>query len=198
MQEINNVIPNAAAPVMRKKRQRGFALLELVLAVAVVGVLAAIGTGVYSAMNSGIKADDQANKTITMASAIQKNWRNSGGYATVTGAELNKLSLIAAPLRFDTPNVVDAFGNPMIINGGAASFAITTGGTAGAIGPEDCATIANKLASIAHSIRIGVDATAAGGVISGGHVFKSGTTYTQANLGAGCEEAGTVIAAQFR
>ncbi len=71
MQAINNVIPNAAVPVTRKKRQRGFALLELVLAVAVVGVLAAIGTGVYSAMNSGIKADDQANKTITMASAVQ-------------------------------------------------------------------------------------------------------------------------------
>ena len=198
MQANSNVIPQANAKCNSNKRQRGFALLELVLAVAVVGVLAAIGTGVYSVMNSGIKADDQANKTITMVSAIQKNWRNSGGFASVTGAELNKLSLIAAPLRFETPNVVDAFGNTMIINGGASSFAITTGGASSSISAEDCATIANKLSSVAHTIRVGDDATAAAGVVTGGHLFKSGTTFTQANLGAGCEETGTIIAAQFR
>ena len=198
MQASNNVSPQAVADLKRKKRQRGFALLELVLAVAVVGVLAAIGTGVYNAMNNGIKADDQANKMITMASAVQTNWRNSGGYTTLTGAELNKLSLIAAPLRFVTPEEVDAFGNKMIINGGAATFAITTGGATGAIGPDDCSTIANKLAAIAHTINIGKAATAAAGVVSGGVVFKAGTTFTQANLATGCADAPTVIAAQFR
>lgn len=188
----------SAKAAIRRQVQKGFALLELVLAVAIIGVLAAIGTGIYSSLNSGITADDQANKTIAMASAIQKNWRNSGSFTTLTGAELNKLALVVPPLRFATPDVQDAWGNTMTINGGASSFAITTGGTTAAISKEDCAAIANKLASIAHSIRIGAAATAAAGVISGGELFKTGGTITQTALGTGCNEDDTVIAAQFR
>jgi hypothetical protein len=180
------------------RRARGFVLTELLLGLAVVAVVVLIGAGVYNNLRGGISADDQGNKMIAMAAAIQNNWRNAGTYTTLSGAELNKLALINAPMKFVTPDVADAWGNPMIINGGAASFVMSVGGADSPINKDACASIANRLASIAQSIRIGASATGAAGVATGGAVFKQGETITQASLGTGCSEASTVIVAQFR
>ena len=63
--------------------QAGFALGEMLLAVAVVAVLVGIGAVVYGNIRGGIAADDQAGSTIELVSEIQKNWRNAGTFATV-------------------------------------------------------------------------------------------------------------------
>ncbi|CAN7741750.1 hypothetical protein LJR118_006642 [Acidovorax sp. LjRoot118] len=180
------------------RSSKGFVLTELVLGLAVVAAVVAIGVGAYTVIRGGISADDQGNKMISMAASIQNNWRNAGSYATLTGEELNKLALITAPMKFVTPDVTDGWGNTMTINGGPASFVMSVGGATAPINKDACASIANRLSSVAQTIRIGTSATGAAGVATGGNVFKQGETYTQASLGTGCNEPSTVIVAQFR
>ena len=184
-------------------RSAGYALAELLLAVAVVALLVGISAGAYAFLRGGINADDQATKTISLAADIQKNWRNAGSYATLAPAELNKLALVQKPLKWDGTNVQDGYGNTMAISGGTTSFVITIGGTTNAVSKEDCASIANRLANgVATNVNVG-SAAAAGtaanaGQVTGGNVFKAGTTINQASLGTGCSETNPVIAASFR
>lgn len=188
--------------INKRRAAMGFVLTELLLGIAVVAVVALIGVGVYRSLRSGINADDMADKTIGLVAEIQKNWRTAGSYTSVSAVEVDKLSLINAPMRMSGANLTDAYGNTMSLNGSQASFALTIGGATTPIAKDDCATIANKIAAIASVVRIGAAATVGSGgtagTVTGGNVFKSGATITQASLTDGCNEANTVIAAQFR
>jgi hypothetical protein len=188
--------------INKRRAAMGFVLTELLLGIAVIAVVALIGVGVYRGLRSGINADDMGDKTIALVSEIQKNWRTAGSYTTVSAVEVDKLSLINAPMRMNGSNLQDAYGNAMSLNGGQASFALTIGGSTAPIAKDDCATIANKIAGIASVVRIGAAATVGSGgtagTVTGGNVFKSGATVTQSSLTDGCNEANTVIAAQFR
>lgn len=186
------------APAALARRTKGFVLQELLMGIAIVAVLGVIGAGVYLGLRSSISADDMANKTIEMATEIQRNYRNAGSYASLSAAELDKISLLKAPIKFVSPNAVDGWGNTMTINGSAATFALTIGGSTTAIGKDECATVASKLGALASKITIGADAAAAAGVVAGANVYKDGSTYTQTALTTGCSAANPVIAAQFR
>lgn len=179
------------------RKSLGFALQELLLAVAVVAVLGIIGAGVYKSMRSNINAEDMGSKTVELVTEIQKNWRSAGDYTTLTPDGINKLSLIKPPIRFDGTNLVDAWGNVINLSGARGTFALTIGGATAPIAKEDCAAIANKM-DIASIVRVGSSATAAAGVVSGGNLFKNGVTVDQTALLTGCNEASTVIAVQFR
>lgn len=188
---------------LKKKLNSGFALGEMLLAVAIVAVLVGIGAVVYGNLRGGINADDQAAKTISLVSDIQKNYRNAGTFGTLTAAEINKLLLLQKPLKFDGTNVVDAYGNVMVVSGGTTSFVLTIGGTTNPVSNADCAAIANRLgAGVATNINIGTAATAGTGAtagqVTGGNVFKAGSVITQTNLTTGCNEANPVIASMFR
>jgi type II secretory pathway pseudopilin PulG len=188
---------------LNRMNSAGFALGEMLLAVAIVAVLVGIGAVVYGNLRAGITADDQASKTISLAAEIQKNYRNAGTYMTLSAAEVNKLLLVQKPLKFDGTNVLDAYGNVMTISGGTNTFAISMGGITNAISNSDCATIANRLATVAWFVTVGFGAgvgtgAGAGQVSGGGNLFKQGKTINQSNLAAGCSEANTIIAASFR
>ncbi len=184
-------------------RSAGFALSELLLAVAVIALLVGISAGAYAFLRGGINADDQATKTIALAADIQKNWRNAGSYGTLAPAEINRLALIQKPLTWDGVNVQDGYGNIMRVSGGSTSFVLTIGGTVNPVAKDDCASIANRLATgVATNVSIGSTATAGvgptAGQVTGGNPFKVGTTINQSNLGIGCNETNPVIAASFR
>lgn len=188
--------------VRQLKKARGFVLQELLVGLVVVAILAVIGIGIYNGMRADINATDQGNKTIEMVSAVQKHWRNAGNYGTVSAAGINQINLVKSPIRYDGTNLTDAWGNTMSVSGGTTSFSLTVGGATSAMDKEDCATIAARLAAIALNVRIGTAAAvgsgATAGQITGGNLYKNGTTYTQASLTTGCNEASPVIAAQFR
>ena len=185
-----------------KKINAGFVLTELLLGIAVVAVIALIGAGVYQSLRANVNADDMADKTIALVSDVQRQWRNAGPYASLSAAEVDKISLVKAPLKMNGTNMVDAWGNTMSLSGSASSFALTIGGSTFPISKEDCSTIANKLSSLASVIRIGADAAAgsggSAGTVTGGNLFKSGATITQSGLTDGCSATNTVIAAAFR
>lgn len=188
--------------VSRSNRAAGFALTELLLALAVVAVFALIAAGVYQSMRSSVNAEDMGDKTIGLVSDIQKHWRNAGSYSTLTADEVSKISLVKAPLKMSGTNMVDAWGNTMSLNGGSSSFALTIGGATFPISNEECATVANKILSLATTIRIGSDAAvgtgASAGTATGGNLFKSGSTVTQSGLTTGCSSSNPIIAATFR
>ena len=194
---------NSQHDSIRARRSAGYALAELLLAVAVIALLVGISAGAYAFLRGGINADDQATKTISLAADIQKNWRNAGTYSTLAPSEINKLALIQKPLKWDGTKVQDGYGNTMSVSGGTTSFVLTIGGTANAVSKEDCASIANRLATgVATNVNIGTSAAAGSGgtagQVTGGNVFKVGTTINQANLATGCNETNPVIAASFR
>jgi prepilin-type N-terminal cleavage/methylation domain-containing protein len=188
---------------MKRNGNRGFALGEMMLAVAIVAVLVAIGAAVYGNMRSGINADDQAAKTVQLAADVQKNWRNAGTFATVSGSTVNALSLVQKPIKFDGTNLVDAWGNTMSMSGGTTTFSLTIGGATNPLGKDECASVVNRLgAGVATNINVGATAAlgsgATAGTVTGGNVYKAGQTVTQASLTTGCSEASTVVAASFR
>ncbi len=191
---------NSQHDSIRARRSAGFALAELLLAVAVIALLVGISAGAYAFLRGGINADDQATKTISLAADIQKNWRNAGSYTTLAPAEINKLALIQKPLKWDGTKVQDGYGNTMSVSGGPTSFVLTIGGPINAVSKEDCASIANRLATgVATNVNVGTSAAAGGaGQVTGGNAFKVGTIINQANLATGCNEPNPVIAASFR
>lgn len=188
--------------VAKKKKQLGMTLQEMMLVFVVVAIVTAIAVGVFNNLRGGVAADDMASKTLLLASNIQKHWRNAGSYTTLTAEAVDKISLVEKPLRMQGTSLLDAWGNTMGISGGQSAFSITIGGSTNPINKEDCATLANNLSSIATSIRVGADAAvgsgATAGTITGGNLFKNGTTIDQAALIDGCNASDTIIAAQFR
>ena len=199
---INSITRLPSCNVSRKpkgcRESRGFVLTELLLAIAIVAVLGLIGVGVYQGLRGTISADDRADKSIAMVADIQKNWRNVGSYSSVSGSEINKLSLIKSPMKFDGNAMQDAWGNTTTLNGGTTSFALTIGGATNPIDKDACGSIATKLAGLATNINIGQAASGVSGQVSSGNVYKTGATITQTGLTTGCNETGTIIAAQFR
>lgn len=187
-----------AAAGSKRFMQRGAVMGEMMLYVVIAGVLVSAAFGIYQFVRSSVSAGDVGDKVMIMVTDIQKNWRRAGSFATVTPAEVNKLSLVRSPLRYDGTNVIDGWGNIMTLNGGPASFALTIGGATTPMQQDDCATVVARLESLAAVIRIGADAAATGGAVSGGSVYKSGATITQAGLTDGCSATNPIIAAQFR
>jgi len=187
-----------AAAGSKRFMQRGAVMGEMMLYVVIAGVLVSAAFGIYQFVRGSVSAGDVGDKVMIMVTDIQKNWRRAGSFATVTPAEVNKLSLVRSPLRYDGTNVIDGWGNTMTLNGGPASFALTIGGATTPMQQDDCATVVARLESLAAVIRIGRDAAATGGAVTGGSVYKSGATITQAGLTDGCSDTNPIIAAQFR
>lgn len=184
-------------------RAAGFALGELLLTVAAISALAAVGLGVYSNVRSSATADDQAQVMVDLAANVRRVFAKAqGNYTGVTAARVSAMGLVRAPLRWDGGSLRDAWGNAMTVYGsGPWRFSMTAGGTR-PMSASECAALATRLAISAHIVRVGSTAAVAtsgadDGLVTGGNVYKDGTTINQAALGTGCAEASPVVGATF-
>ena len=179
-------------------RQRGVSMIEVAVWSVVLGIVTATVLGYFGGVKGGYSAGAMGEKVILLVSEIQKNWARANDYSTVTAEEVNKLSLIKSPMRYDSSQLYDGAGNTMDLNGSRISFALTIGGSSFPLNKDDCATIVSRVETTAVAVRVGTSAAAAAGVISGGNLYKSGGDITQLGLTTGCSEPNPKIAAQFR
>jgi type II secretory pathway pseudopilin PulG len=186
-------------------RNRGFALNELLLMVAIVSVLVAIGASVYSGLRDNVGAEEQAQRMVDMAADVRRFMgKAEGTYLGLTPARANGLGLIKLPLRWDGTKILDRWGNAMDLFGaGPFQFSITAGGAASTMSPSDCAALASKLASSALQVMVGTGtviskAGATNGWVTGGLLYKDGMVVSQSNLTTGCAQASPVVGASFR
>ncbi|WP_368351395.1 type IV pilus modification PilV family protein [Paracidovorax oryzae] len=182
----------------RPSHQRGVSMIEVAVWSVILGVVVATVLSYFNGVKGGYNAGAAGEKIILLTSEITKNWSRANDYSTVSPTEVNKLSLIKSPLRYDSGSLYDGAGNTMDLNGSRISFALTVGGSSFPLNKDDCATIVSRIEPVAVAIRIGTSAAASAGVISGGNVYKSGGDITQTGLTTGCSEPSPKIAAQFR
>lgn len=185
--------------VKQYKKQKGFTLIEIMIAMGIIGAAVAVVLYYQSKAESASKVTDTTTAVTTMISKI-KTIYGSSGYTTLSATAVNGMSIITQPLKWDgTSAVLDSWGNAMSLNGSASSFALTLGGATSAITKDECVTLATNLANSAKLVSVGA-VTAASGAISGGKAYKDATgALSIANLAdpAGCGATSPVVGLQF-
>ena len=178
--------------------QTGFTLIEIMIALGIMGFAIAAVMYYQTRAETSQQSNQVATSLVTMASKVKAYYGPTNSFTAVSGTTLNQIAVVPKGMTYDGTNVVDPWGNAMSINGSAATFALTVGGSTGPLDKEACASIASKLAENAQAVRVGA-ATAAAGVIAGGSAYKAiGGSPDAALLGTGCSVANPVVAAQFR
>ncbi len=184
-----------------KPGARGFALHEMMLAVAVGSLVVAISAGAYSVLKRRVVADDQAIKLVALGEDIRRHWRGTGSFAGLSAPALFKLGLVQRPMTADAVGVYDAWMALMLFSGADTRYAIILGGN-GVMTRDECGAVAAGIAASAYEVRVGAGVGPGTGSslgrLTGGYGYKSnGSTYDQPALASGCAEAGTRIGVSF-
>ncbi len=179
----------------------GFALNEMMLALAVVSLVIAISAGAYSLLKRRVSADDQAIKLVALGEDIRRHWRGTGTFTGLSTAALFKLGLVQRPMTADAASTYDAWLAPMQFSGADTRFAIVLGGN-GVMTRDECSALASGIEATAYEVRVGTGVALGSGAtlgrLTGGYAYKSnGSSYDQAALASGCAEAGTKIGVSF-
>jgi hypothetical protein len=182
-------------------RPAGFALHELLLALATVSLVMAISAGAYATLKRRVLADDQAVKLAALGDDIRRHWRGTGSFAGLSAPALLKLGLVQRPMTADAAGAYDAWSSPMQFAGADTRFAIVLGGN-GVMTRDECSAVASGVEAGAWEVRVGAAVApgtgAALGRLTGGFAYKaSGNQYDQAGLASGCAEAGAKIGVSF-
>lgn len=112
---------------VRARRGRGYALSELLLAVAVFAVLAAAAGSGYMYMKRTALAQDHALKLVNLVNETRRAYRPLASFSTISGSGLYKMGLVQKPMYSDGTNVYDAWANQMTFAGADTYFAFLTG-----------------------------------------------------------------------
>ncbi len=180
---------------------RGFALIELLLAVAVLGLAVGIMATSFKTLKTSQVADDMAVKTVQLANDIRKYWRASGTFTTLGLTGLYKLGIAHSPMYIDSATFADAWSNNIAIQGADTYFALVMGGN-GVMSPQECAAFATGMADASYEVRVGASvALGTGGSVgrtAGGYSYKAnGNTFDMNALQTGCAEANTKVGVSF-
>ncbi|WP_166259103.1 type IV pilin protein [Marinobacter salicampi] len=120
----------------QKSRQAGFTLMELMIAVAIIGILAAIAIPSYTGYVENARATDAQGALTSFGSAMERYHTQNGSYLGADGGTAAISDTLTAPTIFPTQAPLDGstkFYNLRIFNLTANSYelrAVPIAGTA--------------------------------------------------------------------
>lgn len=184
------------------KKQKGFTLIEIIIALAVIGV--AISGMLYyqSRADTSQKVNDTTSAITTMVGSIKTTFAPANSYADVTAQNLINAGLLVSPFTASGANIVDPWGINIVVGGNASFFGFT-------LTPPDaetCAKLATALVRNAARMTIAADAaiapagTTLATFVTGATVIKAdqAAQMNAANMATGCAVNNRLLAVAFR
>lgn len=114
--------PNPFVPLKTYKASRGFTLIELMITVAIVGILAAVALPSYTRYIQKSRRNDAKTSLLDLASRQERFFTTNQGY-TVTPANLGFSG--AFPLGIPSPSAITYNINVTVSGTGNTSFSAT-------------------------------------------------------------------------
>ena len=108
------------------RNKKGFTLIELMIVVAIVGILAAIAIPAYIDYTIKAKLSEVANAFDALATAVSEYHASVGDWPTYAGANISEL--VALPSRRGNIIFTSAAGNTTVYTGTIAAIASAVNG----------------------------------------------------------------------
>lgn len=185
------------------KRQKGFTLIEIIIALAVIGVAIAGMLYYQSRAESGQKANNTVSALTSMVGNIKSTFSPANTFTGVTAGNLVSAGVIVEPFTGTGTAITDPWGGAVTVGGAPGFFGLAFQ----APNAEVCMKIVTGLVRSAARVTVHTaaptfvaTATTAETMLTTGTVVKTNATatYNAGNAATGCGDTAAFVSMVFR